>query len=84
MFKHPLLPLHASCPSEVEPHQTVLCVCTEHIVPRSRTSSVILTAAVSLLITAVQTVVVSITLPQGPDAALVVALELVVSAGPWL
>lgn len=60
----------------------VSCVCTEHIVPRSRTASVILTAAVSLLITAVQTVVVSIALPQGPDAALVMALELLVSAGP--
>lgn len=36
-----------------------------------------LTAAVALLVTAVQTVVVSVALPQGPYAALIVTLELI-------
>ena len=39
----------------------------------------ILTAGVALLVAPVQTVVVSVALPQGPDAALIVALELVAS-----
>lgn len=36
-----------------------------------------LTAAVALLVAAVQTVVVSVALPQGPYAALIVTLELI-------
>ncbi|TNN88757.1 hypothetical protein EYF80_001089 [Liparis tanakae] len=44
----------------------------------------ILTAAVALLITSIQTVIISITLPQGSYAALIVALELIVFTSLWL
>lgn len=57
------------------------CLCWAYC-PAGWTYSVILTAAERLLITPVQTVVISITLPQSPDAALIMALELVLSA--WL
>lgn len=44
----------------------------------------ILTAAVALLITSIQTVIISITLPQGPYAAMIMALELITFTSLWL
>ncbi len=44
----------------------------------------ILTAAVALLIASIETVVVSIALPQGPYAALIMALELIAFTTLWL
>jgi len=40
----------------------------------------ILTAAVALLIASIQTIIVSVTLPQGPYAAMIMALELITTA----
>lgn len=84
MFERSLLPLRVSRLSEVQLHQNGHSVCVRRAYgPAVRTHSVILTAAASLLVAPVQTVVVSIALPQGPDAPLVTALELVISAWPW-
>lgn len=44
----------------------------------------ILTAAVALLITSIQTVIVSIALPQGAYAAVIMALELITFTSLWL
>lgn len=83
MFERPLLPLRVSRLSEAQLHQNGHSVCVHGAhCPAARTYSAILTAAASLLVAPVQTVVVSIALPQGPDAPLVTALELVVSARP--
>lgn len=44
----------------------------------------ILTTAVTLLITSIQTVIISITLPQSPYAMMIMALELITFTSLWL
>lgn len=44
----------------------------------------VLTADVSLLVASIQTIIVAVTLPHAPYAALIVALELIASAPLWL
>lgn len=82
LFKHFFLHRSVSRLSEAALNQNCFGCLHQAYCPAGWTYSVILTAAERLLITPIQTVVVSITLPQSPDAALIMALELVLSA--WL
>jgi len=52
--------------------------------PAAQTNFNILTAAVALLVTSIQAVIISITLPQGPYAAMIMALELITFTSLWL
>lgn len=49
-----------------------------------QTNFKLLTAAVALLVTSIQTIVISVTLPQGSYAAMILALELINFTSLWL
>lgn len=52
--------------------------CFSAVCPAVQTYFKMLTAAVALLITSIQTVIISITLPQGLYAPMIMALELII------